>query len=148
MRFRAAQKTLLGGLLLLVVAGCQTTTSESPEVAAARAPFRTEMPDNLYNVAFANAMAEQISTGCPSLSMNRPQIASSMKAVADDLEAKGYQESDFKYLEQNLPRKRIQDDAIRYIQSNGIVIGVPETMCSAGRREIAKGSAIGTFLKG
>ncbi|WP_298846630.1 DUF5333 family protein [uncultured Ruegeria sp.] len=134
--------------MLVLVAGCQTTTNETAETAASRSQFRTEIPENLYDVAFANAMAQQIAIGCPTLSVDRSRIARSMKATADDLEAKGYRESDFKYLEENMPRKRIQDDAIRYIQERGIVVGVPETMCSAGRSEIAKSSTIGTFLKG
>ncbi len=144
----ALTKGVVGCALLAVLASCQTTTSETLETEASRAQFRSEMPEDLYDVAFANAMAEQIANGCPSLSRNSTEIERSMKAVADDLEAKGYRESDFKYLERNLPRKRIQDDAISYIQDNGIVIGVPETMCSAGRSEIAKNSTIGTFLKG
>lgn len=147
MGFRALMMGF-AGVLLLVLAGCESTSSQALDADTSRAQFRTQVPQSLYDVAFANAMAEQIAGGCPNLSLNRSQIRQSMKTVADDLEAKGYRESDFVYLERNLPRKRIQDDAIRYIQGNGIVIGVPDTMCSAGRSEIAKKSAIGTFLKG
>lgn len=135
-------------LSLLALAACDTATGNSQDSAASRAEFRGEIPPEVYQMGLANGIAEQIANECPSLRHNYSELVTQMKTLSEQLKAKGYRESDMRYLARNLPKKRVQDDAIKFIQASGIVFGEPETFCTAGRREIANGTAIGAFLKG
>ncbi|WP_170400326.1 DUF5333 family protein [Ruegeria arenilitoris] len=138
----------IGVALLLALSACATTTDSSANSSVSRAEFRGELPSDVYDFAFANAIADQIASECRSLTLNRSQINKTSKSLTEKYEAEGYRESDFKYLARNLPRKRVQDDAIAYIQKRGIVIGEAETFCAAGRLEISNETSIGAFLKG
>ncbi len=135
----------IGVGLLLALSACATTTDSS---SVSRAEFRGELPSDVYDFAFANAMADQLASECRSLTLDRSKVYKTSEALAEKYEAEGYRASDFKYLARNLPRKRVQDDAIAYIQKRGIVIGEPETFCAAGRLEISNETSIGAFLKG
>ncbi|EEE37275.1 hypothetical protein RKLH11_1111 [Rhodobacteraceae bacterium KLH11] len=137
-----------GAAILLAVSACQSTPAGDAAAPGSRAEFRSELPPEVYDFAFANAMAEQIVSGCRSLKLNRSAVAEKTEALSQEFEARGYTESDFRHLGRNLPLKRLQDDTIRYIQTNGIVLSDPSTFCTAGQREIANGTQIGAFLKG
>jgi enoyl-[acyl-carrier-protein] reductase (NADH) len=139
---------LFGLALFMAFSACETTTTNGTESAASRAEFRSEIPPEVYDFAFAAAVAEQISDECSSIKFNRSAAESQMKVLDEDLKTKGYLESDLRYLARNIPRKRAQDDLIAYIQKSGVVIGESSTFCAAGRREIANSTRIGALLKG
>ncbi len=137
-----------GAAILFAVSACQSIPAGDSDPSGSREEFRTELPSEVYDFAFANAMAEQIVGECGSLKLNRSAVADKTETLSKEFETKGYTESDFRHLGRNLPLKRLQDDTIQYIQTNGIVFGDPSTFCTAGQREIANGTQIGAFLKG
>ena len=138
----------IGLVLIAVLSACQTTANTSAAPEASRAEFRSELPPELYDFAFAAAVAQQISGECRSIKFNKASAEAQMTALDGELKAKGYRESDLRYLADNLPRKRAQDDLIKFIQQSGVVVGEPSTFCAAGRREIANSTRIGALLKG
>ena len=139
---------VIGCALLMLLASCETTTSSDAGTSVSRAEFRDALPEEVYDFAFTASVAELLADECPSTRFDRPAATKQMKSISDGLKAKGYNQSDFRHLSKNLPRKRVQDDLIQYIQKNGLVIGEPSTFCTVARREIASGTAVGALLKG
>lgn len=148
-------------LVLLIatglVAGCDASmpSGSAPETLPAtaetetpnRAALPTELPDELYALAFDLTMARTLADGCDGpLSVNQGLTNTVIQETVRELSAQGYSNLDLQKMRASLPEAQIAADEAIYLQSNGVTSGDAASFCAAGEREVAARSGIGRFL--
>lgn len=113
---------------------------------AARPPLR-DVPE-IENGLFAVAIADEIRDHCGSISarlMRALGVLRNLKAHANGL---GYSDDEIRaFIESDAEKARMRRKGEKFLRQNGVTYSNPETFCAFGRKEIAKGSAIGVLLK-
>lgn len=124
------------------------TVPASPETETPnRAALPTELPDELYALAFDLTMARTLAEECgETLAMNEGLTNTVIQETVRDLSAQGYTTFDLQKLRASLPEAQLAADEALYLQSNGITSGDAASYCAAGEREVAARSGIGRFL--
>jgi hypothetical protein len=102
--------------------------------------------NTIYNRAQALGFAQNIAKNCRSIRLKRGSKRSAEKWLRKYRVKHGVKETEVRAAFKKFPKKRIQDDAFAFINDNGIIVGERQTYCVAGKKLIANGSAIGSFL--
>ncbi len=117
-----------------------------PTLSLAKPPLRDvrEIDDTLYYIAIANEIDEY----CDSISGLRMKAIGKMyqlRAHANDL---GYSDDEIRaYVESKSEQQRMRIKGEAYLSANGVSYSKPESFCALGKKEIARSSAIGIYLK-
>ncbi|MFK7869012.1 MAG: DUF5333 family protein [Roseobacter sp.] len=107
-----------------------------------------EMPDYFYNALLSSELARTVAQECgESLTYDESRWNTRLPEIAEQMAADGFGQRETQQLLTNLPQDRLRADAAAYIADNNLVVGQPQTFCSAGRTEIANGTEIGSFLR-
>lgn len=121
----------------LGLAACTTTSG----------PAR-DMPDYFYSALLSSELARTVARECGgALAYNQDTWNIRLPEIAEQMAADGFGQRETQQLLTNLPQDRLRADAAAYIADNQLVVGQPQTFCSAGRTEIADGTEIGSFLR-
>lgn len=115
-------------------------------LAEARSPLRDvkEINDGLFVVA----VADQIRKECRSISARMLRALSYINALENRAQELGYSKQEIKaYVESKEEKARMRARGEAYLKANGASYADPETFCTLGRAEIAKGSRIGQLLR-
>lgn len=138
---------LLTRLLMPLLACLALFTAVLAAVPAeAKPPLREvkEIDDPLYYIA----VASEIDKYCGSIAGLRMKAISKMyqlRARANDL---GYSDGEIRsYVESKAEQNRMRKKGEAYLAANGVSYSKPDTFCALGKKEIARSSAIGIYLK-
>lgn len=97
---------------------------------------------------FAVAIADEIRKECPSISARMFRALSYINALEARAMELGYSAQEIKaYVKSKEEKARLRARGEAYLNANGASYADPETFCTLGRAEIAKGSQIGQLLR-
>ncbi|MEX0284816.1 MAG: DUF5333 domain-containing protein [Paracoccaceae bacterium] len=117
-----------------------------PTLVAAKPPLREvkEIDDTLYYIAIANEIDEYCD-GIYGLRVKAINKMYQLRAHANNL---GYSDAEIRaYVESKAEQNRMRKKGEAYLAANGVTYAKPSTFCRLGRKEIARSSAIGIYLK-
>ena len=104
----------------------------------------------VYPVALPAGLAEQMAENCPDLAFDAARYQEELDRVFEGLMDQGMTQEELAAGAAAVDRaalsRRTRADEAAFIEQNGIVFAEPETVCRAGKSEIAEGSAVGAFL--
>lgn len=135
------RKIAFTALAALTLSACGSTTSVQ------RGPVKA-LPPEFVGTAIEAAFADTIADECRSLRYNQAYEDKVLNAYALRLAAAGYTERDLtagaKRMESDMA---LQRKVVNMILERNINVNDERTWCSAGRREMAKRTKIGRYLK-
>lgn len=114
--------------------------------AMAKTPLRevAEVDDGLFVVAVANEIRKQ----CNSISARMFRAYSYMNGLERRARNLGYSQTEIDaYVKSPEEKARMRARGEAYLKANGVSYADPETFCTLGRTEIAKGTQIGQLLR-
>ncbi|MGH1357098.1 MAG: DUF5333 domain-containing protein [Thalassovita sp.] len=114
--------------------------------AFAKAPLRdvAEIDDGLFVVAVANEIRRQ----CDSISARMFRAFSYMNRLERRARDLGYSQTEIDaYVKSPDEKARMRARGEAYLKANGVSYADPETFCTLGQTEIAKGTQIGQLLR-
>ena len=117
-----------------------------PELAMAKPPLREvdEIDDTLYYIAIAN----EIDENCDRISGRRTKAIGKMYQLRAHANKLGYSDDEIRsYVESKAEQNRMRKKGEAYLAANGVTYESPDSFCRLGRKEIARSSAIGIYLK-
>ena len=116
-------------------------------VPASAKPHLRDVPE-IENGLFAVAIADEIRDNCGSISARMVRALGTLQGLKSRANSIGYSDSEIRaYIESDTEKARMRKKGEAFLRQNGVSYSNPETFCAFGRKEIAKGSAIGTLLK-
>ncbi len=134
------RKIAFTALAALTLSACGASTPVE------RGPVKA-LPPEFVGVAIEAAFADTIADECRSLKYNQAYEDKVLNAYVVRLAAAGYTERDLtvgaKRMESDLA---LQRKVVNMILDRNINVNDERTWCSAGRREMAKGTKIGRYL--
>ena len=127
--------------------GAAVTTPPTAAVAKSQpaksaAVFEREM----IAFAFPAAIAKTVAGKCKRYRLNSGKLSSETKALADDLEARGYTVSDVNRLKRNMSKSEMQDQLLDWAKKRDVVFSDKSSFCAAGDAEVAQGTAVSKYL--
>lgn len=136
MKFRNA---IAVGAALVALTACSSTTKSYGPVKA--------LPSPVVDVMVEAAFAETIADECRSLRYNTAYEEKVMIDQAIDLISAGYTDRDLDYFVSTLDNNpQLEARFLRMVQARKINITNEASWCAAGKREKARGTAIGRYL--
>lgn len=114
--------------------------------ALAKAPLRdvAEIDDGL----FAVAVADEIRKKCDTISARMFRAYMYINSLERRASELGYSQSEINaYVKSPEEKARMRARGEAYLKANGVSYADPETFCTLGRTEIAKGTQIGQLLR-
>ena len=128
---------------LAVVAGA---ASLSAAAAQSRPPL-SEVAE-VENMLFAVAIADAVRDHCDSIDarmLRALRMLQRTRALANDL---GYSDAEIRaYVESDAEKARMRAKGQSFLAQNGVSLSDADSVCTFGRAEIEKNSAIGALLK-
>jgi hypothetical protein len=116
-------------------------------LSAQAKPSLRDVPE-IENGLFAVAIADEIRDNCGTISARMVKALGVLRGLKAHANGLGYSDSEIRnYIESDTEKARMRRKGEAYLRQNGVSYTKPETFCSFGRKEIAKGSAIGVLLK-
>ncbi|ABV93060.1 hypothetical protein Dshi_1318 [Dinoroseobacter shibae DFL 12 = DSM 16493] len=148
---RGAGAVAVLGLLMGCTAPVSTGMPVAPATAETETPNRaalpTELPPELYALAFDLTMARTLAAECGGgVSVNEGLTDTILQEATRDLSVQGYTSADIQRVRETLPEARVAADRAAYYQSNAITPDNPDSFCAAARREASARTGIGRFL--
>ncbi|WP_069299722.1 DUF5333 domain-containing protein [Neptunicoccus sediminis] len=126
-------------LLTAALTGMMATT------ALANPPLREvkEINDGLLYVG----LADEIRKNCDSISGRIFKGVGRLRAIHKQAQDMGYSKSEIEtFVDSRAEKNRLKARGKAYLKANGASLEDKASMCALGRKEIARGSAIGTLL--
>lgn len=114
--------------------------------AVAKTPLRevAEIDDGLFAVAVADEIRKQ----CDTISARMIRAFMYMNALERRAKELGYSQTEIKaYVKSPEEKARMRARGEAFLKANGVSYADPETFCTLGRTEIAKGTQIGQLLR-
>lgn len=138
-------RSLSVAAVFALLAGCQTTTS--PEEAAQLAAAKQEIFSLYYVEMLDLATAKQIIKRCPWLALDQREEGNFNAKVTADMERLGLKKTNLVALfGQTDVQRKIQNDSLAWIQRRNVLVVDQDSICKAGRTEIAEKTGIGRFI--
>lgn len=110
-------------------------------------PSLRDVPE-IENGLFAVALADEVRDNCDGISARIVKALGVLRGLKAQANALGYSDDEIRnYIESDAEKTRMRKKGKAYLRQNGVSYTKPETFCAFGRKEIAKGSAIGVLLK-
>lgn len=116
------------------------------EPTLANPPLRDvqEIDDTLYYIAIAN----EIDENCDRIKGRRTKAIGKMYQLRAHANKLGYSDSEIRsYVESKSEQNRMRKKGEKYLAANGVTYESPDSFCRLGRKEIARSSAIGVYLR-
>ncbi|PLS22114.1 DUF5333 domain-containing protein [Neptunicoccus cionae] len=126
-------------LLTAALTGLMATT------AMANPPLREvkEINDGLLYVG----LADEIRKNCDSISGRIFKGIGRLRAIHKQAQDMGYSKEEIEtFVDSRAEKNRLKARGRAYLKANGASLENKQSMCALGRKEIAKGSAIGSLL--
>ncbi len=117
-----------------------------PAMANTKPPLRdvSEIDDTLYYIAIANEIDEY----CDRIYGLRVKAINKMYQLRAHANNLGYSDDEIRaYVESKSEQNRMRTKGEAYLAAHGVRYAQPETFCVLGKKEIARSSAIGIYLK-
>jgi hypothetical protein len=114
--------------------------------AAGKPPLRdvSIVDDGLLAVG----VADEIRTNCDQIDARMITALVRLRSLKSEARSMGYTEEEIEdYVTSKTEKARMRKRGEAYLKANGVIPGNKSGYCSLGKKEIAKGSAIGTLLK-
>lgn len=116
-------------------------------VGASALPPLSEV-EEINDGLFAVAVADEIRQECPSISARMLRALSYINTLENRALELGYSKQEIKaYVKSKDEKARMRVRGEAYLKANGASYANPETFCTLGKAEIAKGSRIGQLLR-
>lgn len=118
-------------------------------LAATPAAALEPLSQNAYvnNRLVQARVADLVRRGCPTIDARLIRAFSEARALKRHALKQGYSESQIDaFLDSREDRRRIYEQADRYMVERGVVNGQPDTFCRLGRDEIARQTVAGSLL--
>jgi len=116
----------------------------APAMAQSTEPATvTEVPEYFISEVVSAATAERIANFCPTLSVNPLTGRDRSAVVFERLLADGIDPQTFP---QGTGATEIQEQTAAFVEKHGLQEPTVETICEAGRAEIAEGTVVGLYL--
>jgi hypothetical protein len=116
------------------------------EAAAAKPPLSevAEVEDMLFAVAIADAVRDH----CDSIEARTLKALGMLQRTRARANELGYSDAEIRaHVESKTEKARMRAKGEAFLAQRGVDLSDPETVCTFGRAEIAKNSAIGALLK-
>lgn len=128
-------RTLIG---IAIVACCATTVLANPPLREVK-----QINDGLLAVG----LADEIRKNCSSISGRIFKGIGRLRSIHQTALDMGYSKQEIEdFVDNRAEKNRLKAEGHAYLRANGASLAKPNSMCTLGRKEIAKKSAIGSLL--
>lgn len=122
------------------------TLAMGPALAEGKVPLPQEA--HINEQLIAAAAGDILRKSCPTLEARTFVVLSKLAELKSYTRAQGYDEAEVKlFLKDKAQKARIKNSAMTYLTAAGAKAGDPETYCTAGQAEIARGTLTGSLLR-
>ncbi len=122
------------------------TLAMGPALAEGKVPLPQEA--HINEQLIAAAAGDILRKSCPTLEARTFVVLSKLAELKSYTRAQGYDEAEVKlFLKDKAQKARIKSSAMTYLAAAGAKPNDPETYCTAGQAEIARGTLTGSLLR-
>jgi len=122
------------------------TLAMGPALAEGKVPLPQEA--HINDQLIAAAAGDILRKTCPTLEARTFVVLGKLAELKSYTRAQGYDEAEVKlFLKDKAQKARIKASANAYLQAAGAVPDNPDSYCTAGEAEIAKGTQVGSLLR-
>ncbi|MEX0281665.1 MAG: DUF5333 domain-containing protein [Arenibacterium sp.] len=116
-------------------------------VTAQSKPALRDVPE-VENVLFAVALADAVRDHCASIDARMLKALGLLRRTRSLANEMGYSDAEIRaHVESDVEKARMRAKGEAFLAQRGVRLSESETVCTFGRAEIAKNSAIGALLK-
>lgn len=119
----------------------------APSADAQSKPPLRDVPE-VENMLFSVALADAIRDHCASIDARLMRALGQLRRTRALANEMGYSDAEIRaHVESDVEKARMRKKGMAFLAQNGVSLSDPETVCTFGRAEIEKNSAIGALLR-